>query len=128
MNSENLNQAIKDAISRMNHRGKETRSHRDIMKRYNDARITNPDINLQVRRANIQGEKIPQEEVPIYKLPKKTRDKIALSRISDDDYIIMEQYARFQPRGRRELLRLDIPEMKKLLMGNILDHLSLIHI
>ena len=124
-NLDDMNEVLKSAISKLNHRGKDTRSHRQIMKRFSDARISQPDINLQVRRASIDGNDIPPTEVPTYNLPKHIKKKIAVSRISDEDYIILQQYAKYLPRGKRELLRLDMPEMKKLLLGNILEKASL---
>ena len=117
---EDLNESIAMEIAKLNMRGKDKRPMKHTRKRFQDARISEADINLAVRRANIQGDELPAETYPSYHLPIKTRNKIRVSRISDDDFIIMKEYAKYQPRGRRQLLRLDMPELRKLLLGNIL--------
>jgi len=120
-----LNEIIAHNIAKVNSRGRDNVPFRQRSIRQQDARITNDNVRLQVRRDAISGEEIPSEKVPLYKLPVKVRKALETSRISDNDYIILQEYARFLPRGKRELLRLDLPALKKILLGNVLAKDSL---
>jgi len=115
-----LNEIISREVAKVNSRGRDEVPFRERSRRQQNARITNDNIRLQTRRNVIQGEEIPAETLPDYNLPVKVRKALKQSRISSEDFIIMEQYAKYLPRGKRQLLRLDVPELKKVLLGNVL--------
>ncbi len=115
-----LNEIIRREVAKVNSRGRDEVPFRERSRRQQNARITNDNIRLQTRRNVIQGEEIPAETLPDYHLPVKIRKALKQSRISSEDFIIMEQYAKYLPRGKRQLLRLDVPELKKVLVGNVL--------
>ena len=58
------------------------------------------------------------------KLPKAVKEKLGKSVMSEEEYLTMTEYARWLPRGRRQL-RLNQKELRDLLVSNDLKKTSL---
>ena len=57
-------------------------------------------------------------------LPKAVKERLGKSVMSEEAYLSMEQYAKWLPRGKRQL-KLNMPELKELLISNDLKKTSL---
>ena len=70
---------------------------------------------------SVNGKRKPSKETyPIAldkKLPNAVRERLGKSTMSDEAYLSMQEYARWLPRGRRQL-RLNMPQLKELLITN----------
>ncbi len=77
---------------------------------------------------SVNGKREPQKETyPIAldkKLPKAVKERLGKSVMSEEAYLSMEQYAKWVPRGKRQL-KLNMPELKELLISNDLKKTSL---
>ena len=82
--------------------------------------IGTKDIILKGQKAELGGYKNTKDErlhFPI-KLDDKMLEKIEESEITLDEFIVMEQFAKYLPRGKRKL-KLNMSELKTELLSNI---------
>ena len=79
-------------------------------------------------RYSVNGKRNPSaESYPIAldkKLPKSVKERLGKSTMSEEAYLTMTEYAKWLPRGRRQL-RLNQSELKELLISNDLKKTSL---
>ena len=77
---------------------------------------------------SVNGKRNPAaESYPIAldkKLPKAVKEKLGKSVMSEEEYLTMTEYARWLPRGKRQL-RLNQSELRELLVSNDLKKTSL---
>lgn len=77
---------------------------------------------------SVNGKRNPSAETyPIAldkKLPKAVKERLGKSVMSEEAYLSMQQYAKWLPRGRRQM-KLNMPELKELLVSNDLKKTSL---
>jgi hypothetical protein len=82
--------------------------------------IGTKDIILKGQKAELGGYKNTKDErlhFPV-KLDTKMLEKIEESEITLDEFIVMEQFAKYLPRGKRKL-KLNMSELKTELLSNI---------
>ena len=82
--------------------------------------ISTNNIILKGQKAELGGYKNIKDERLHYpvKLDDKMLEKIEESEISLDEFIVMEQFAKYLPRGKRKL-KLNMSELKTELLSNI---------
>ena len=75
-------------------------------------------IYLNVNKQSIQGKQdLSNSDKETVKIDNKTKEKIKDSRIDENDYIAMEEFAKLLPRGKRKL-KLNMPELRNEVMSN----------
>jgi hypothetical protein len=80
--------------------------------------ISTNSILLKTAKNDLGGEKnILMEPQPNIKLADKLQDEIDKSEIDLDQFILMEEFATYLPRGKRKL-KLNMPELKDQLLSN----------
>jgi len=80
--------------------------------------LSHNSLYLNINKQSIDGKQdLGKSDKERVKLDTKTKDKIALSRIDENDYIAMEEFARLLPRGKRKL-KLNMPELREEVMSN----------
>jgi hypothetical protein len=82
--------------------------------------ISTSNIILKGMRSELGGYKNTKDERLHYpvKLDDKMMEKIEESEITLDEFIVMEQFAKYLPRGKRKL-KLNLSELKTELLSNI---------
>ena len=82
--------------------------------------ISTSNIILKGQKAELGGYKNTKDERLHYpvKLDDKMMEKIEESEITLDEFIVMEQFAKYLPRGKRKL-KLNLSELKTELLSNI---------
>lgn len=78
-------------------------------------RLTLQSINESNNRMSVMGLRNPSSE-PKVKLPNKVRQSIKDGEITEKEYLAMLTYAKYLPRGKREL-KLNYPELRDMLVG-----------
>lgn len=76
--------------------------------------IPSSQILLNSRKARIDGKQTYNDET--YKLTKTQKKKLEDSKISLDEFIAMEEFAKYLPRGNRKL-KLNMPELRNELLS-----------
>ena len=80
--------------------------------------LSHNSLYLNINKHSINGKQdLGKSDKERVKLDTKTKDKIALSRIDENDYIAMEEFAKLLPRGKRKL-KLNMPELRDEVMSN----------
>ena len=84
--------------------------------------LTNRNIVNNIARQSVAGRREPQKElfpelVAGDGLPKAVKQRLGMSIMSEDAYLSMVQYAKWLPRGKRQL-RLNMPELRELLVSS----------
>ena len=80
--------------------------------------LSHNSLYLNINKQSIDGKQdLGKSDKERVKLDTKTKDKIALSRIDENDYIAMEEFARLLPRGKRKL-KLNMPELREEVLSN----------
>ena len=89
------------------------------------SKISSAAIAGQVARESVGGFRDPDGQIHNeVKLPPAVQKKLALARIDPDAYLIMLEYAKYLPRGKRKL-KLDLPELRDMLVAHDLEHTPL---
>ncbi len=79
--------------------------------------IPSSNITFKTLKNDLGGyQNIKAEPQPNIKLDEKTLAKIEASPLTTDEYIIMEQFAQYLPRGKRKM-KLNIPELRTELLS-----------
>jgi len=90
--------------------------------------ILGSQIAADQAKYSVNGHRTPQKETyPIAldkKLPKSVKERLGKSTMDETAYLAMVEYAKWLPRGKRQL-RLNTPELKELLISNDLKKTSL---
>ena len=90
--------------------------------------ILGSQIQNNIAKYSVNGKHLPKNETyPIAldkKLPKQVRERLGKSVMSEEAYLTMTEYARWLPRGRRQM-KLNMPQLKELLVSNDLKKTSL---
>lgn len=80
--------------------------------------MLNNNLYLNVSKQSIAGKHdLSKSDKERVKLDGKIKEKIQQSRIDENDYIAMEQFAKLLPRGKRKL-KLNMPELREEVMSN----------
>jgi hypothetical protein len=83
--------------------------------------LTNRNIANSIARQSVGGLHQPRKEtfpeLSGKSLPKAVKGRLGKSVMSEDAYLSMVQYAKWLPRGKRQL-RLNIPKLRDLLASN----------
>lgn len=75
------------------------------------SQITNKDIYTQVRKNSVNGLRLGNDPAIANPLPSKPKEPEVESKFSLDEMILLENYAQYLPRGKRQL-KLNIPELR----------------
>jgi hypothetical protein len=76
--------------------------------------IPTSQILLQQRKARIDGKET--YNAPTFKITDKQKKMAEDSKLSLDEFIVMEQFAKYLPRGKRKL-KLNLPELRDELLS-----------
>jgi hypothetical protein len=80
--------------------------------------MLNNNLYLNVSKQSIAGKHdLSKSDKERAKLSSKLKEKIEQSRIDENDYIAMEEFAKLLPRGKRKL-KLNMPELRDEIMSN----------
>ena len=84
--------------------------------------LTNRNIANSIARQSVSGRHKPHKEIfpqlaAAEGLPKAVKERLGKSVMSEDAYLSMVQYAKWLPRGKRQL-RLNMPELRDLLVSS----------
>ena len=79
--------------------------------------ITSNTVYLKVSKESIGGKQDINASQDIPKLTEKELENRGRARISQEEYIVMEQFATLLPKGNRKL-RLNMPELKDEMLSN----------
>lgn len=79
--------------------------------------ISSNTVYLKVAKESIGGNQNLNATQTIPKLTEKELENKGKARITEDEYIAMEQFAKLLPRGNRQL-RLNLPELKDEMLSN----------
>ena len=84
--------------------------------------LTNRNITNSIARQSVSGRHKPHKEIfpelaAAEGLPKAVKERLGKSVMSEDAYLSMVQYAKWLPRGKRQL-RLNMPELRDLLVSS----------
>jgi len=79
------------------------------------SKITDKNIYLKVKENAYGGFENPKlgKPEPLVEKDQKTKD----SKISEDEMIVMGEYAKYLPRGKRQL-KLNVPELRNTVLAN----------
>lgn len=80
------------------------------------SQITNKDINTQVRKDSVNGLRLGNDTAITNPLPSKPESPEVQSKFTQDEMIVLENYAQYLPRGKRQL-KLNIPELRDALLS-----------
>jgi hypothetical protein len=90
--------------------------------------ILGSQIHNEIAKYSVSGKHEPNKETyPIAldaKLPKAVKERLGKSVMSEEAYLAMVEYAKWLPRGKRQL-RLNTPQLKELLLSNDLKKTAL---
>ena len=75
------------------------------------SKITNKDIYTQVRKDSVNGLRLGNDTAIKNPLPSKPESPKVESKFNLDEMILLENYAQYLPRGKRQL-KLNIPELR----------------
>jgi len=79
--------------------------------------IPSANITLKTLKNDLGGyQNIKAEPQPNIKLDEKLQSKIDASPLTTDEYIVMEQFAQYLPRGKRKM-KLNLPELRTELLS-----------
>ena len=79
------------------------------------SKITSDNVYLQIKKDSVGGHKKPV--LPKNKDLSKNDETIKKDKMSQDDMIIMEQYAQYLPSGKRQL-KLNMSELRDTVLSN----------
>ena len=80
--------------------------------------LSHNSLYLNINKQSIDGKQdLSKSDKERVKLSSKTKEKIQQSRIDENDYIAMEEFAKLLPRGKRKL-KLNMPELRDEVMSN----------
>ena len=89
------------------------------------SKITSQAIATQVARESVGGLRDPDGEIHNeVKLSPAVKRKLAHAKIAPDAYLVMLEYAKYLPSGKRKL-KLDLPELRQMLVANDLENTPL---
>ena len=80
--------------------------------------LSHNSLYLNINKQSIDGKQdLSKSDKERVKLSSKIKEKIEQSRIDENDYIAMEEFAKLLPRGKRKL-KLNMPELRDEVMSN----------
>ena len=80
--------------------------------------LSHNSLYLNISKQSIDGKQdLSKSDKERVKLSSKIKEKIEQSRIDENDYIAMEEFAKLLPRGKRKL-KLNMPELRDEVMSN----------
>lgn len=81
------------------------------------SKISNQNVYLNVKKNSVGGYQNPKLGKPEKLVDNKDKETTVKAEISQDEMIVMEEYAKYLPRGKRQL-KLNIKELRNTVLAN----------
>lgn len=83
-------------------------------------KLTTNEINTSIRKQSVGGLQLGQPKNSKKMQPDINKQPVLKGNISQDEFIVMEEYSRMLPRGNRKL-RLNVPLLRNTVLSNVLE-------